>query len=315
MDELNPISVIAIGGHALLDPDRPPTVSNQFEVTERAMKPVAALIAAGEQVVITHGNGPQVGFMQLRSDVAQDVLHRVPLDSLVADSQGSLGYMLQRALRTRLQKLGLEREVVSVVTEVEVDPHDTSFSEPTKPIGLFYKEDEARKLAAKHRWDMAISESGGFRRVVPSPAPVRIIQLEIVRRLVRGGVVAVCCGGGGIPVICGGPGLVEGVQAVIDKDRTSALLAVGLRATNLVITTAADAVYRNYQTPDQERLACLSVSDVKEMFDEGQFPAGSMAPKMEAALYYLERVPGRVVVCHPRDVQAALAGAAGTIIQ
>ena len=240
MSDLLDVSVIAIGGHSLLDPALPPTVDNQFAVTARAMIPVADLIEAGESVVLTHGNGPQVGFLQLRSELARDHVHEVPLDSLVADTQGSLGYMIQRALREELRRRGIERDVVSVVTEIEVDADDDAFEEPTKPIGRFYTREESDLLAQQRGWQMVDDAGRGYRRVVPSPTPVRIVQLETIKSLIAAGVIVVCCGGGGIPVTKRPDGGIDGLAAVIDKDRASALLAVHLQAKRLVITTGID---------------------------------------------------------------------------
>ena len=237
-----------MGGNSLLDPALPPTVENQFAVTARAVIPIADLIQRGARLVLTHGNGPQVGFMQLRSEIARDQIHEVPLDSLVADSQGALGYMIQRQLREELRRRGVAAEIATVVTEVEVDPGDRVFSEPTKPIGKFYTREEAEGLKRTRGWDMIEDAHRGYRRVVPSPAPVAILQLEIIRRLVAQGVTPIPCGGGGIPVWHDSEGRLHGLEAVIDKDRSSALLAVGLGAKRLFITTAVDAVYRDFQT-------------------------------------------------------------------
>lgn len=312
----NRVTVIAIGGHSLLDPDLPPSVENQFAVTHRAMVPVCDLIERGETVILTHGNGPQVGFMQLRSELAKGTLHEVPLDSLVADTQGSLGYMIQRALREELRSRGIDTPVATLVTEVEVDPRDTAFEDPTKPIGRFYDKRASDALHAAHGWKM-VWDAGrkGYRRVVASPNPVRIVQMDIIRTLMDTGATVVCCGGGGIPIMRDAEGHITGLEAVIDKDRVSARLAVELDAPRLVITTGADAVYRDFGLDTQERLPALEVEDVRALAREGQFPAGSMRPKMEAAVFYLNRRPGgRCVICTPHDLIRALAGETGTTI-
>ncbi len=308
--------MIAMGGNSLLDPQLPPTVENQFAVTARAVVPIAELIARGEHLVLTHGNGPQVGFMQLRVELAKTQMHEVPLDSLVADSQGAIGYMIQRDLREALRRKGVSAEVATVVTEVEVDPHDRAFTEPTKPIGKFYSESEARRIRAERGWDMVEDSHRGWRRVVPSPSPISIVQLETIRRLVDAGVTTIACGGGGIPVMRDDCGHIRGLEAVIDKDRASALLAVQLGVKHLYITTGVDAIYRDYlDKARRTRLADVSVAELRAMAAAGQFPPGSMGPKVEAAVYFLDRGGEEVVVCHPEALLEAFLGTAGTRIR
>lgn len=309
-----PPTLIAMGGNSLLDPKLPPTVENQFAVTARAVIPVAGLIARGVHVVLTHGNGPQVGFMQLRVELSKQQMHEVPLDSLVADSQGALGYMIQRDLREYLRLHGQNTEVASIVTEVEVDPRDKAFTEPTKPIGKFYSEEEAAKLQSERHWDMVEDSHRGWRRVVASPAPISIVQLDTIRRLVDAGVTVIACGGGGIPVMRDETGHIRGLEAVIDKDRASALLAVQLGVKRLFITTGVDAVYRDYLTENRTALRETTISELKAMAEAGQFPPGSMGPKIEAALYFLERGGDEVVICHPEALLEAFDGNAGTRI-
>lgn len=310
-----PLTVLAIGGNSLLEPGEPVTAESQFEATRRAMGPVAELLARGERIVITHGNGPQVGFLQLRSELAKGVLHEVPLDSLVADTQGSIGYMIERALREALDERGLDLAIAAVLTEVEVDPADPAFREPTKPIGRFYSEKEARQLERRHRWRLVSDSGRGFRRVVVSPAPLRIVQLDVFRSLVRDGVVLVCCGGGGIPVVRDGSGRIRGLEAVIDKDRTSALLAAGLGAGRLVITTGVEVVYRDFLSEHRQALPELTVSEVLALDREGQFPEGSMRPKMEAAVTFLREKAGEVLVTSPGRLVEAFDGRTGTRIR
>jgi carbamate kinase len=309
-----PPTLIAMGGNSLLDPALPPTVENQFEVTARAVLPIAELIARGEHLLITHGNGPQVGFMQLRVELSREEIHEVPLDSLVADSQGALGYMIQRDLREVLRRRGLDTEVATIVTEVEVDPHDRAFEEPTKPVGKFYTAGEADALRQGRGWDMVEDSHRGYRRVVPSPAPVEIVQLPTIRRLVDAGVTVIACGGGGIPVMRDTEGRVRGVEAVIDKDRASALLAARLGVRRMFVTTGVDAVYRDYLTDRRRPLRCATVAEVKAMAAEGQFPPGSMGPKIEAAVRFLERGGEEVVICEPGALIDAFEGRAGTRI-
>lgn len=309
-----PPTLIAMGGNSLLDPKLPPTVANQFAVTMRAVVPIAELIARGEHLVLTHGNGPQVGFMALRVEMTKTHIHEVPLDSLVADSQGAIGYMIQRDLREELRRRGVPTEVASIVTEVEVDPHDSAFAEPTKPIGKFYSAEDAEKMHAERGWDMVEDSHRGWRRVVPSPSPISIVQLATIRRLVDAGVTTIACGGGGIPVMRDEAGHIRGLEAVIDKDRASALLAVGLGVKRMVITTGVDAIYRDYLTDRRAPMHRATMAELRAMMDAKQFPPGSMGPKVEAALWFLERGGEEVVICHPEALIDAYDRGAGTHI-
>jgi carbamate kinase len=308
------ISIIAMGGNSLIDPSLPPTVQSQFMMAAKAVVPIADLIVAGERLVITHGNGPQVGFMALRSELSKDYLHEVPLDSLVANTQGSIGYMIQRALGEEFRRRKFKHEVVSIITEVEVDPADTAFGHPTKPIGRFYTEEEAGVCKVERGWDMVRVRHQGWRRVVPSPTPVKIVQLPTVKRLLDQGVTVVCCGGGGIPVVRNEDGSIDGIEAVIDKDRVSALLAVNLGARRLFLTTGTDAIYRDFATPTQQRIERLSISEARAMAAADQFPAGSMGPKVEAAIRFVIHGHGTSVICKPEHLVDAFQGKAGTIM-
>lgn len=308
-------TLIAMGGNSLLDPALPPTVENQFAVTARAVAPVAELIERGEHLVLTHGNGPQVGFMQLRVELSKDKIHEVPLDSLVADSQGAIGYMIQRDLREELERRGQRAEVVTLLTEVEVDPDDQAFSEPTKPIGKFYSIEEANQLRAERGWDMVEDSHRGWRRVVASPTPRSIIQLDTIRRLVDQGVTVIACGGGGIPVMRGPDGRLRGLEAVIDKDRASALLAEDLGVRRMVITTGVDAIYRDYLTDRRAPIREITTRELKQLAAAKQFPPGSMGPKVEAAIRFLERGGEEVIICQPEALAEAFDGRTGTTIR
>jgi carbamate kinase len=304
-----------MGGNSLLDPGLPPTVENQFAVTARAVQPIAALIERGEHLVLTHGNGPQVGFMQLRVELSKHQIHEVPLDSLVADSQGAIGYMIQRDLREELERRGVRAEVVTVVTEVEVDPDDRAFTEPTKPIGKFYSAEDAETLRAERGWDMVEDSHRGWRRVVASPSPRSIIQLDTIHRLVDAGVTVIACGGGGVPVMRGPDGRLRGLEAVIDKDRASALLAEDLGCRRMVITTGVDGVYRDYLTDRRTLLRECTTTELKQLAAAKQFPPGSMGPKVEAAVRFLERGGDEVIICRPEALADACCGNGGTIIR
>lgn len=316
-------TIVAIGGHSLLSPDLPPTVANQFAVTRVAMGPIADLLERGEHLVLTHGNGPQVGFMQLRSELARGELPEVPLDSLVADSQGAMGYMIERALRAELRardRIGRrvgrrDAPVVTVVTEVEVDPRDPAFDHPDKPVGRFYDPGEVDDLTRERGWLMAVDPRRGARRVVPSPQPRRIVQLETIRQLVDLGITVICCGGGGIAVSTDDAGDVVGREAVIDKDRVSMLLAVELSAPRFVITTSVDRVYLDFFTDHPRALPELTAERAAVLLDRGEFPPGSMGPKIEAAIGYLAAIDGEVIICRPDALVDAIDGTAGTHIR
>jgi len=309
-----PLVLVAMGGNSLLDPAHEPTVDNQFGETAKAVVPIADLLTRGVRLVLTHGNGPQVGFMLLRSEAARSVVHTVPLDSLVADSQGAIGYMIQLQLREELRRRGQERQVVSLVTEVEVDPHDRAFTEPTKPVGKFYTEEEAEHLRQKHGWLMVEDAHRGHRRVVSSPSPVRIVEMGAVRALLDRGITTICCGGGGIPVMRDEDGHLHGIEAVIDKDRVSALLALELGVERMFVTTGTDAIYVDYRRPSQRALADVRASELARYAALGHFPPGSMGPKVEAAIHFLERGGKEVVICTPDHLGLAFEGKAGTRI-
>ena len=307
--------VVAIGGHSLLLPDLPPTVANQYSVTQEAVKPIADLLERGEHLVLTHGNGPQVGFMQLRSELASGQLPEVPLDALVADSQGAMGYMIERALRGELRRRGHDGRVVTIVTEVEVDPADPAFDAPNKPIGRFYDATEAEALADERGWQLMVDPKRGVRRVVPSPIPQRIVQLATIQQLTELGITVICCGGGGIPVSRSKDGEITGREAVIDKDRVSMLLAVHLDSPRFVITTSVDYVYEDFYSDQPVPRPRLTAEEVRSLAAQQQFAAGSMAPKMEAAADYLDTIDGEAIICLPEDLVAAIDGDAGTHIR
>jgi carbamate kinase len=307
------ITVAALGGNSLLDPKLTTDVGGQFARTSAALGPLAERIARGDRVAITHGNGPQVGYMLLRSDLAAGELHEVPLDSLVADSQGALGYMIERVLREELARLGAEREIVSIVTEVEVDPESVKIP-PTKPVGRFYSAEEAERLRRERGWTLVEDAGRGFRRVVLSPRPVKIVELAAIRRLIDAGVIVIACGGGGIPVYRDESGKIHGIEGVVDKDLTSALFATELGASRLIITTGVDGVYEGFRSGSPARLERVTPARLRELASAGEFPPGSMGPKIEAALQFLEAGGEQVVICLPEQYALACEGLAGTRI-
>ncbi|NOY94376.1 MAG: carbamate kinase [Deltaproteobacteria bacterium] len=313
--------LLAMGGNSLIDRSLPPTVENQFAITSRAVAPVAELMARGLHMVITHGNGPQVGFMQLRQHLAREEVHQVPLDSLVADSQGALGYMIQRDLREHLRRLAteagstVEAEVATLVTEVRVDPNDPEMQNPRKPVGQFYTKDESEALTRERGWAMVEDSGRGYRRVVPSPFPLEIVQLATIRRLADQGVTVIACGGGGIPVVRVEGGTIRGIEGVIDKDRTSALLANLLGLKRMIITTGVERIFRGFRSGEPEAIEEIRVSELRALADAGEFPPGSMGPKVEAALTFLERGGQEVTICRPEDLCAGYEHRAGTTIR
>jgi carbamate kinase len=307
-------AVVAIGGNSLVRDKEHQTVPDQFASAEETCLHIADIIKEGWRVVVTHGNGPQVGFMLLRSELASNVLHTVPMDSCGADTQGALGYMIQQLLTNRLRRIEAEVPVVTVVTQVVVDSDDPGFDNPTKPIGPFYDEDRARHYQREQDWAIIEDAGRGWRRVVPSPIPKEIVELEAIRTLLAAGFVVVGVGGGGIPVVRDEQGDLHGVEAVIDKDYASGLLATGLEADLLLISTAVEKVYLNYGKPDQKPLDHLTVAEVREYLDQGHFPPGSMGPKMRAVVQFLERGGQEALITSPENLARALRGETGTRI-
>jgi carbamate kinase len=307
-------AVVAIGGNSLVRDKEHQSVPDQFATTDETCVHIAEMIEQGWRVVITHGNGPQVGFILLRSELSSNVLHTVPLDSCGADTQGALGYMIQQLLGNRLRGAHTDIPVVTVVTQVVVDGDDPAFRNPTKPIGPFYDEDRARRYERTEGWSIVEDAGRGWRRVVPSPIPREIVELGAIRSLLGAGFVVVGVGGGGIPVVRGAQGDLRGIEAVIDKDYASSLLATGLQADLFLISTAVEQVYLNYGKPDQRPLDHLTVEEARRYLEEGQFPPGSMGPKIKAVVQFLERGGKDALITSPENLARALRGETGTRI-
>ncbi|PID80555.1 carbamate kinase [bacterium DOLZORAL124_64_63] len=306
--------VIALGGNAILPVGLEGTFQQQLEITRQTMDTVAKLAAEGHEIVMTHGNGPVVGNIVLRGDAGQ-ALHGIPAMPMFvcgADSQGGLGFMLQQSLQNALQAAGLDQAVAAVVTQVRVDPQDPAFAKPTKPIGPFYDEDQAREVSAETGWTVVKDAGRGWRRVVPSPMPIEVMEYKAIRAMADAGVLVIAVGGGGVPVIRNAQGELEGVDAVIDKDRASDLLGRLIGADVLVIITQVDKVYANFGEPNQEALDVLPAARAATMLAEGQFPAGSMGPKIDAALTFLEGGGREVIITSPEKFLDAVEGRAGT---
>ncbi len=310
-----PILVIALGGNAITRADDDRSVEAQFERTRATVELLLPVIASRQwRVVITHGNGPQVGSVLLRSDLAAEAgaLPRLPIDVAVSDTQGGMGYMIQQVLGNAVWEAGLHQPVATIITQVIVDEHDPDFRDPSKPIGRFYSEASLGDLEA-HGWAMKPDGQGrGSRRVVPSPEPKEIVELPVVAELLGAGVTVVACGGGGIPVVADAAGSLKGVEAVIDKDLASALLATQLKADTLAILTEVDHAYTGYGTEDERPLGELNVDALRALASEGHFAPGSMGPKVEAAARFVEAGGAQSVITDPEHLASALEGSAGT---
>ena len=308
-----PRVVVAIGGNSLITDKDHQTIADQYLAAGETDHHIAQLVQAGWDVAISHGNGPQVGFIMRRSELARHELHEVPIDVCGADTQGAIGYALQQNLANDFRRMGIEKSVVTVVTQVEVGTYDPAFAKPSKPIGSFLDEAEARRRETDEGWDVVEDAGRGWRRVVASPQPKRIVEIDVIRRLLDAGVVVIAAGGGGIPVVADGNGDLHGVAAVIDKDLASALLANEIDADVLLISTAVEKVALNWGTPEQRWVDQLTVDEVKRYLAEGhQFAEGSMAPKMRAVIRFLEGGGQRALITDPQNIERAVAGETGT---
>jgi carbamate kinase len=308
------LAVVAIGGNSLIKDSTHQTVPDQWNAVRETATHIAAMIGQGWNVVVTHGNGPQVGFILLRSELSRSKLHPVPLDSCGADTQGAIGYMIQLALHNEFKRRGIQREAVTLVTQVLVDANDPAIQHPGKPIGQFYTEEQAQEYMAKDGWAMVEDAGRGWRRVVPSPRPKEIIEKNAIQAMIQAGFILVACGGGGIPVIRDAEGHLHGLEGVIDKDLASSLLASTIHADLLLISTAVEKVALNYRQPDQRDLDRLSFSEARRYFAEGHFAKGSMGPKVRAALEFLENGGKAALITMPETIARALAGETGTWI-
>jgi carbamate kinase len=306
--------IIAIGGNAIHPEGMRGTAEQQAHlaaVTGQALLPVMEL---NNQLIITHGNGPVVGKMLLRHAIARHRVEPMPLDICVAHSQGGIAYLLMQALENALRQKGNPRHVVCLLTQVEVDPNDPAFQNPSKPIGYFYSEEEAKAISSEMSWLMRQDAGRGWRHVVPSPLPKHIVDISLVEAVANSGAVVIAGGGGGVPVVREGRGQRRGVAAVIDKDRTTALMGNVLGITDMMILTAVPRVAINYGKPDQTALDCVSLAEIKKLHAEGHFPAGSMGPKIDAAIQFLEGGGRRVMIGQIEEAIPILQGETGTHI-
>jgi len=307
-------AVIAIGGNSLIKDKQHQTVEDQYQAAKETCFHIADIIEAGWDVAIAHGNGPQVGYILRRSEIAAKTvgLHEVPLDACGADTQGALGYSLQQNLGNEFRRRKIRKSVATVVTQVRVDRDDPAFENPAKPIGGFMGEAEAQDRIARDGWSMVEDAGRGWRRVVASPRPKEIIELDAVKVLLDAGIITITVGGGGIPVAWNDDGDLRGVAAVIDKDFASSLLAQSIRAELFLISTAVEQVYLNFRRPDQRAINEMSVSEAKRYLAEGHFAKGSMEPKVRAIVQYLEAGGKLAIITDPEHITAALRGETGT---
>jgi len=310
-----PRLVIAIGGNSLIPDGDHESVQDQYLAAAETDDHIASLVEQGWDVAISHGNGPQVGFILRRSEMASSELHEVPLDFCGADTQGAIGYMLQQNLVNDFRQRGITKSVATIVTQVEVDANDPAFANPSKPIGSFMDEADAKRRRDEEGWDIREDAGRGWRRVVASPQPMRIVELEVIKDLLDAGVVTIAVGGGGIPVVTNADGDLEGIAAVIDKDLASALLAGQVGADLLLISTAVEQVALNFGTPEQKWVDQFTLAEVKQYLAEGgHFAEGSMAPKMRAVVQFMDAGGKEALITNPENLERAMAGETGTRI-
>ena len=310
----SPLVVIAIGGNSLIKDDQHRTVLDQYNAVGETARHIVPIVSEGYRVVVTHGNGPQVGFILLRSDLAREVLHQVPLANCVADTQGAIGYQITQTLQNELYLKDIDKDVVAVVTQVVVDADDPAFGHPDKPIGPFMTEDDAKDRASKDGWNVGEDAGRGWRRLVAAPAPREIVELSSIKALLDRGTLVVAVGGGGIPVVRQADGRLSGRDAVIDKDAASCLLASELGASVLIKSTSVDKVALDFGTPQQLDIDHMTAAECRRYLREGHFAPGSMQPKIEAALAFLEQGGERVIITQPHHLEEALHGIYGTHI-
>lgn len=307
------LAVIAIGGNSLIKDKQHQSVEDQYQAAHETAGHIAHMVKDGWNVAVAHGNGPQVGFILRRSELASHELHEVPLDVCGADSQGAIGYALQQSLQNHFLDMGIDRAVATIVTQTEVSADDPAFKNPTKPIGSFMDEEEAMKRRERDGWDVVEDAGRGWRRVVASPIPTRIVEEPSVRALIAAGQIVITVGGGGIPVVADEKGHLHGIAAVIDKDFASSLLATKLGADTFIISTAVEKVAINFGKPDQQWLDKVTLAEAKAYLEEGKhFAKGSMAPKIQAIINFLEAGGTHAIVTDPPNIPRALAGETGT---
>ncbi|MFC1848750.1 carbamate kinase [candidate division CSSED10-310 bacterium] len=307
-----PIALVAMGGHAFIAKGEAGTIHDHERNAAKICQYLMTLVEREYNLIITHGNGPQVGNLLLKNELAKDEVLPMPLDILVANTEGSLGYILQQAMLNELRKRNIRRYVVTVVSQVIVDQNDPAFVKPTKPIGPFLSQEEAEKRRDTLDWNIVEDAGRGWRRVVPSPHPQKIVQRHTIRDVAQQGHIVIACGGGGIPIIQKEDGSYEGVEAVIDKDLTSSILAYQAGAELIIILTSVPKVYLNFNTPEQRALSALTIGETVQYINEGHFAPGSMGPKVEAILDFLKAGGKRGLITSPALLSQAMDGLDGT---
>ena len=311
---MSKLAVVAVGGNSLIKDKDHQTIPDQYSAGAESMKHIAGMIEAGWDVVVTHGNGPQVGFILRRAELSLHELHPVPLDYCGADTQGAIGYMFQRALHNEFRSRRIDKSAATVVTQVLVDRNDPAFQKPSKPIGSFMEEAAARQHREQDGWAVVEDAGRGWRRVVASPIPKQIIEQAAIESLIQAGFVVISAGGGGIPVVEDERGDLTGVEAVIDKDFAGSLLASSLKADLFLISTAVEKVALRYNQPDQQWLDRLTLVEAKRFLAEGHFAKGSMGPKIEAIIKFLEQGGKQALITNPENIERALEGKTGTYV-
>lgn len=308
------LTIISIGGNTLIRQGEKGAIDEQFAHTEECASYIARLAARGGKVVVTHGNGPIVGNIVIRNEAAKAIIPPMPLYICNADSEGGIGFMIQQSLYNQFKKLNIKRNVATIVTQVVVDKNDAAFSNPTKPIGPFYANEEAETIRRQKGWQIVEDSKRGYRRVVPSPKPIKVIEVEVIRKLAMDGVIVIAAGGGGVPVIELKDGCLKGIDAVIDKDLATAVLACDIEADTFIDLTSINNVFINFGKQNQKALDRLSIADAKKYLNAGEFAPGSMGPKIEAAIEFLESGGKDVIITAPNLLEKALEGKAGTRI-
>lgn len=311
----NTVVLVALGGHAFMKRGEKGTIEVQERNAELICRTLYTLVDKGYNTVVTHGNGPQVGNLLLLNESGDSSVPKMPLDVLVAQTEGSLGYFLQQAFLNELERRQAKKYVMTVVTQVLVDERDAAFNHPSKPIGPFLSKSEAEKRRDELNWQISEDPAGrGWRRLVPSPKPKEVLQAQMIRQVARSGHIVIACGGGGVPTVKRQDGSFEGVEAVIDKDLTSSLLATEIGAEILVILTEVSNICTGFNTSDEQPIKAITAEELRHLYEEGEFPPGSMGPKVEAVIGFLERGGKRAIVTNPNTLSQALKGKDGTHI-
>ena len=308
------LALVAFGGNVMLPSNSKGTAKEQYRSAKKAAKLMVDIVKKGYELIIVHGNGPQVGNILLQMEAASNIVPPFPLDVCDAMSEGSMGYMLERAVLNELRKEAIDKEIATVLTQVVVDKDDPAFKKPTKPIGPFYNEFRAKKLKKENKWEMVEDAGRGYRRVVPSPKPIDIVPKRAIRSMVEKDIIVIAAGGGGIPVYINSSGYLEGVEAVIDKDFASSLIAREAKADLFIILTGVDRVIENFGKPDAKPIKVMDIKMAEKMFNDGQFPPGSMGPKIKAAIEYIQGGGKEVLITSIEKLKAALIGRSGTKI-